>query len=178
MKINLEKLYIGFVNSFNSLLLPYQVKKYYNRPQETVAVIDYFRRLGISLGYYPWLEHKYEDLAWFDEDNKEILHLESENTYAKATITINRVIKSISEYGIALIWSDQKLEDFEKEIKNIKTKIEKDILVIVRFGNEYQENKCLVKAWLLNEQEVKTLPDAYILFPVEYHFQTMKWKNE
>lgn len=54
LQIGALQLLQGFVHSFNALLLPSE--DYGNASQDTHAIIDYFRRLGWAIGYYPWCE--------------------------------------------------------------------------------------------------------------------------
>jgi len=95
LTLDARQLLEGFINSFNNLLLP--ADKYVDRAQETYAILDYFRKLGSALGYWPWCEVSKRDLEWYgpkdDEDEeykKVILHLESENCSKRRGITIDK----------------------------------------------------------------------------------------
>lgn len=180
--INLENLYTGFINSYNQFLFPAGEDD--NYAQETHAIIEYFRRLAINLGYYPYCEYMQRDLEWYaEEDNTtSILHLEAENTYSRFNYTIEKICKSKSLYGIAILWTNETEINAKKHLKKhcISLNNNKKILVIIR----YSKGKRIKKGvWVygycgyeLSKEKTRQLKSAQVLWPDE-GFQTIEWEK-
>lgn len=178
--INLERLYEGFINSYNSLLLSNEE----NLPQETHAIIEWFRRTGISMGFYPYCEHKRRDLEWYskEDDDKSVLHLESENTYGKFVHTVDKLIESDAIYRVGLLWTNRPFKDITSILQKAKnaSKGEKwNMLMIIRFFKEEdydgRNNKTWrypIKSWLISKGTTKELKKYYILWPKQWGYQT------
>ena len=108
--INLEQLYRGYVLSFDSLCIPIDEYKK-NRPLFTHQVISYWSRTGLSLGFKPWCEEERMDLAWYDEDDEPVLHLESENDVHRLENTIKKLNESAIEFKVGIIHASTEYDD-------------------------------------------------------------------
>ncbi len=182
--INLELLYSGFVNSYNSLLLPAGNEE--NTSQDTHAIIEWFRRTGISMGFYPYCEAKKRDLEWYTEDDKAVLHLESENFYMRVEKTINKLIESDANYRVGLMWTNRAFKDLKTIVQKAKkaSKGKKwKMLLIIRSSQEDRDNedqkdntwRCPVRSWLISSGKVKKLDMFYIIWPKQWGYQTIEW---
>lgn len=183
--INLERLYDGFINSYNSLLLSNEG----NLPQETHAIIEWFRRTGISMGFYSYCEYKRRDLEWYskEDDDKSVLHLESENTYRKFVHTVDKLIKSSAIYRVGLMWTDKAFKDIDsilQKAKNASKEKEWKMLMIIRFGQVDNDDRndnawrCPIKSWLISKGKATELDMCYIIWPKqEGSYQTTEWAN-
>jgi len=181
-EVNLENIYCGFINSYNQFLFPAGDDD--NYAQETHALIEYFRRLGLNNGYYPYCEYMQRDLEWYSEkdNDKSILHLEAENVYSRFDYTMEKIIDSGSPYAVAILWTnsiDKKVESkFRTFCKCIKTN--KSILVIVRFSGRIRIRKGVLGyrfcGYELSKGKFRKLDAARILWPDE-GFQTIEWEK-
>ena len=187
--INLEKLYFGFINSYNSLLLP--AGNHENFAQDTHAIIEWFRRTGISMGFYPYCEANKRDLEWYTEDDKVAFHLESENFYSRVQHTIKKFVKSNAMYRAALVWTNVPFKDGDTIVQKAKEASrgkEWEMLIIIRFTQEkivskniHQEWNALrypVRSWLISKGRAKELDMCYIIWPIQWGYQTTEWAEE
>ncbi len=180
--INLKQLYIGFVNSYNSLILPASDG---NHAQDTHAIIEWFRRTGLSLGFYPHCEAKRRDLEWYDDGDNVMLHFECENYYSRIDHTINKLIKSDASYRIGLIWTNDIFKDIEVVVQKAANKSkskEWEMLIVIRFVQEVNSShkkdpalKYPVRAWLISSGTAKELDMCYIIWPKQWGYQTAEW---
>lgn len=185
--IDLELLYSGFVNSYNSLLLPGGPEE--NISQDTHAIIEWFRRTGISMGFYPYCEAKKRDLEWYTKDDEPILHLESENFYKRVEKTINKLIESDASCRVGLMWTNKAFKDLEAVVKEA-TKASKGkkwkMLLIIRSSREDSDNmhqegptwRYPVRSWLISSGKARTLDMFYIIWPKQWSLQTIEWAED
>lgn len=199
LEINTTQLLQGFVHSFNSLQLPTTTKdeEYCNSSQETHAIIDYFRRLGIALGYYPRCEYNKNDLEWYDESDRIIFHFETENSYYRFSRTIDKFINSHAKICIGIVWTKKPFKALEKilvkKLSDMTRGRDSQILIIVRSGVDSFIEKCnglspprppisewKVRSWLAEGGECRHLEeyDWLITWPEkDGFFQTARWVN-
>jgi hypothetical protein len=203
LEIDAEQLLEGFVHSFNSLLLP--AEPWVDRAQETHAIVDYFRRLGWALGYYPWCEAGRRDLEWYgrtdatDEDYSQVvLHLESENDATRLSATIAKLAQAPRHaerpphIRIGLVWA--KAATHETPSREDLTRMAAysahhacELLLVIRCeqveatsANLQQAGRawlCPVKAWRAKQGTCDPLDHAqwYILWPEDGGLQTAWW---
>jgi len=133
-----ERLYAGFVNSFNGLMLMAGnwAKGRADPAQSTHGIIDWFRRTGVAYGYYPVCERNRRDLEWFDvKDDRPVLHLESENFWSKADHTLDKLIESDAAVRVGLLWTNKSAKKVEAMLRRAQEATEEQdwsILLIVR----------------------------------------------
>ncbi len=191
--IDLRLLYEGFVRSYASLLLPAEEAN--NYPQETHAVIDYFRRVGIALGYWPWCEWQDDvdrphDLVWLTSKNEPILHLESENQAAKLEDTLDKLAASAFPRRIGYVWlRESGLSGFVSLAKDYSQKMAESgsvtLLVARTWAGRDGDPACKrcetylypVRAWLVSERETEELPAAGLVWP-RAGFLSMRFEGE
>ncbi len=182
IKVSLEHLLTGFVNSFNSLLLPIDKDGYPNPSQETIAIINYFRYVGVSLGFESWTEAEEEkyDLDWYDVGNRIILHLESANRPEKMEETIDKLVKSKSKHAIGITWTKKRFNDFVKEkyLKKLSLATrenQREILLIVR--HKLNKQSCEVRSYIARKGKHSHLKEYdWIMKRPRNETQTSVWK--
>ena len=203
--IGAKQLLTGFVNSFNSLLLPVEGEDF-DQSQETRAILDYFRRLGLALGYYPWCENRKCDLEWerdpdWDHSSKKdvVLHLESENNPDRVSHTLHKLMnQSQADLRIGLVWAINHVPS-DPELQQMRSCSDQqgcELLLIVRShsaepkpvsqlptmkrsGKPVKVWGHLVRSWYAAGGNIEQLADYdwYILSPEEWGLQTACWQR-
>lgn len=189
--LDLEQLYRGFVLSFSSLgIQVYNTR--YNAPLFTHQVIDYWARVGLSLGFYPWAEYQYRDLEWWYPDPqlkgdldpqtayKAALHLESENSPGRMEYTVRKLAGSSAPYAVGLVHTAREA-DVQSALSASESLVTdgRKLLVIAVLWAEPKVSAdeafydYRVRAWQRPHQ--RDLPEAWLSWPrsgaLTMHFQ-------
>ena len=187
----LSRLYAGFVNSYTSLGLAVGNWVPGRSPvaSATHAITEWFRRTGTAYGYYPMTERKKRDLEWFDiAAERPVLHMETENKYAKARYTVDKLIGSDAEVRVGLVWmrvGDDEVAGLLEHARAASVDQEWKMLLIIR--REVQEPRTEVqhhgRVWhypmqghILKQGRHNSLPPAYIEWPERWGQQVARWE--
>ncbi|TDK61736.1 hypothetical protein E2K98_12670 [Bacillus salipaludis] len=166
MKLNLMKIFDGYVRNYHTLNLT----RHHGKHSFTMTEIEYFSRLGSMLGYYPFTEdtcnasYRPMDLTWWDNYDGEywydfILHLERENHFKKDYETLEKLFDE-REYvpenviGIITVPNINRMNELMKQAQ-VMCKIENALLI---FRTNSTDNKKgyfnEVYAFLLNTKSI------------------------
>ncbi|MFH1463968.1 MAG: hypothetical protein ABIO70_06265 [Pseudomonadota bacterium] len=192
MDFKAERLYTGFVNSYNGLLLAVGswAEGVGDRAGETHAFINWFWKTGLAYGYYPKAERLQRDLEWFDEDNdRPVLHLESENDRHRFIVTIDKLLGSDAKLRVALVWTDLGEAEVEAQIERVVQASEHQdwtMLLIIRqwHGEEDDADPRRgavyyydVTGKLVSDGTATTLTPWIIEWPERSGFQLSRWNE-
>lgn len=166
MKLNLMKIFDGYVRNYHTLNLT----RHHGKHSFTMTEIEYFSRLGSMLGYFPFTEdtcngsYRPMDLTWWDNYDGEywynfILHLERENLFKKDYETLEKLFdkrEMVPEnvIGIITVPNTYRMNELIKLAQGM-CKIENAILI---FRTNSQDNMKgyfdEVHAYLLNKKNI------------------------
>jgi len=190
--IGATRLLVGFVNSFNSLLLP--AEKWADPTQERHAIVDYFRRLGLALGYAPWcVVHPYA-LEWYSEPaGQVVLRLAIANHATSIDDTLRQLgEQSPAHLRLGFVWAPTGYAPRPTDqawLAACSAQQSCEVLLIVRSDAEEGGPveslggthvwRYPVKAWQAVNGTCALLADYewYILWPEDWGFQTACWKQ-
>ncbi|AYF04916.1 hypothetical protein bcgnr5378_13690 [Bacillus cereus] len=166
MKLNLMKIFDGYVRNYHTLNLTL----YHGNHSFTMMEIEYFLRLGSMLGYYPFTEdtcngsYRPMDLTWWDNCDGEywydfVLHLERENLFKKDVETLEKLFderEQVPQNTIGII--NVRNGDRVRELVKVAQKMCKvdNALLIFRTNSSDNKKSYLdeVHAYLLNKSSI------------------------
>lgn len=174
MKLNLMKLFDGYVRNYHS----FNLTIHHGKHSFTMTEIEYFSRLGSMLGYFPFTEdtcngsYRPMDLTWWDDYDGEywhafILHLERENLFNKDFETLEKLFGRKEHVphntiGIMNVRNSNRIDELIKQARKI-CKIDNALLIFRT--NSYRNNKGYfdeVHAYLLNGKTIVSNKTAYV----------------
>jgi hypothetical protein len=192
LAIHVTHLLVGFVNNFNSLLLP--AEKWADPTQEQHAIVEYFRRLGLALGYAPWcVVHPYA-LEWYGEPaGQVVLRLVIANDATSFGDTLHQLGEdSQATLRLGFVWAPTGYTPSSADqawLASCSAQQLCELLLIVRSDAEEEESveslggtrvwRYPVKAWHAVNGTCRLLADYEwdILSPEDWGFQTAYWKQ-
>lgn len=181
LKVSLEDIYRGFVAGYGAQLVPGGDVDT-RSTLETAAVVTYFARLGTMLGYAVRCEKgKRADLLWLrpgEPATKPILHLESENTDARAVATVTEKLRrSDAQFRVAhLNWvRERTLVELRKALAPLAKRTNASYLVMARDWGFFDETrdgvwKYWIRAWSIEpdgKPPLRELRKAHLNWPRE-----------
>jgi hypothetical protein len=174
MKLDLMKLFDGFVRNYHTLNLTI----HHGRHSFTMTEIEYFSRLGSMIGYLPFTEdtcngtYRAMDMTWWDRFDGDywhdfVLHLERENVFKKDVETLEKLFDEREPVpqnvmGIMNVKNTSRIDELIEEAQN-RCKIHNALLIFRT--NSIDNNKGYfdeVHAYLLNKNTVKKTKIAYV----------------
>ena len=191
LEVSLESIHRGFVTGYGAQLIPGGDVPA-RSTLETAAVVTYFARLGVMLGYAVRCEKtKRSDLVWLRPEEparSPILHLESENSDARAVMTVTEKLgRSDAQLRVAhLNWVRRStLDRLRGALVSLAKRPRASYLVIARDWDEYDTTpegvyKYRVRAWNIEpdrEPRLKELRKAMLAWPLEGALH-MYWPSE
>jgi len=174
MKLNLMKLFDGYVRNYHSLNLT----MHHGKHSFTMTEIEYFSRLGSMLGYYPFTEdtcngsNRAMDLTWWDNYDGEywhdfILHLERENYFYKDFETLEKLFskREITPENLIGIISSPNLNRVDELLKQAKKMCKSDNAMLIFRTNSIGNKKGYfdeVYSFLFQGKNIVEEKSAYI----------------
>ena len=181
LKVSLQDLYRGFVNSFAAQGIPGGRGEVNQSSLETAAVLTYFARLGTMLGYVVVSERERRDLEWLAQgtcaDGKPVLHLESENAYGDVIRTLEEDLgDSDASLRVGYFWVNEgRVCELKAALNDVPLKNDVEYLVIAKVSrqrNRYGEGwKYEIRGWVRSQSTKKAEPldSATLVWPGHKH---------
>lgn len=190
--IRATQLLVGFVNSFNSLQLP--AENWVDPTQERHALVEYFRRLGLALGYVPWCVAQPYALEWYGEPAGQVvlrLAIADDATGVRDTL-LQLGEDSPARLRLGFVWAPTGYTTSPADqawLAACSAQQECELLFVVRYDAEEggaveglggtRVWRYPVRAWQAVQGTCQPLADYewYILWPEDWGFQTACWKH-